>query len=61
MRSLYLNDKNTLKKVQQYAAQYVKGIYTYDASAIQMFNKPQWESLESHRDQSRLIMLYNII
>ena len=25
-----------------------------------MFNELHWESLESRRDQSRLIMLYNI-
>ena len=29
--------------------------------ATQMLNELQWESLESRRDQSRLIMLYNIL
>ena len=56
-----MNDKNSLEKVQCCAARYVKGIYTYDASVTQMLNKLQWESLESHRDQSCLIMLYNIL
>ena len=27
-----ISDKNTLEKVQRRAAQYVKGIYTYNAS-----------------------------
>ena len=56
-----INDKNTLEKVQRSAARYVKGIYKYDASVMQMLNELQWESLESRRDQSRLIMLYNIL
>ena len=56
-----MNDKNSLEKVQQCAARYVKGIYTYDASATQILHELQWESLESRRDQSRLIMLYNIL
>ena len=55
------NDKNTLEKVQRSAARYVKGIYTYDASVTQMLNELQWKSLESRKDQSRLIMLYNIL
>ena len=53
--------KNTLEKVQKSAARYVKGINTYDASVTQMLNELHWESLESRRDQSRLIMLYNIL
>ena len=53
-----INDKNTLEKVQRSAAQYVKGIYSYDASVMQMLNELHWES---RRDQSRLIMLYNIL
>ena len=56
-----INDKNTLEKVQRSAARYVKGIYTYDSSVTQMLNELQWESLESCRDQSRIIMLYNIL
>ena len=56
-----INDKNTLEKVQRRAARYVKGIYTYDASVTQILHELQWESLESRRDQSRLIMLYNIL
>ena len=41
----------------------MKGIYTctYNASVTQMLNELQWESLESHREQSCLIMLYNNI
>ena len=56
-----INDRNALEKVQRHAARYVKGIYTYDASVTQMLNELQWESLKSHREQSRLIMLYNIL
>ena len=58
-----MNDKNPLEKVQQCAAliRKIKGTYTYDASVTQMLNELQWESLESRRDQSRLIMLYNIL
>ena len=36
-------------------------IHNYDASVMQMLNELQWESLESRRDQSRLIMLYDIL
>ena len=56
-----MNDKNSLEKVQQCAARYVKGIYTYDTSATQILHELQWESLDSRRDQSHLIMLYNIL
>ena len=56
-----INDKNTLEEVQRSAARYVKGIYSYDASVTQMHNELQWESIESLRDQSCLIMLYNIL
>ena len=45
-----ISDKNTLEKVQRHAAQYVKGVYTYNASVTQMLNELQWESLESHRE-----------
>ena len=47
-----INDKNTLEKVQRSAARYVKGIYTYMMPVLRR---------ESLRDQSHLIMLYNIL
>ena len=50
--------KNTLEEVQRSAARYVKVIYSYDVSVTQMLNELQWESL---RDQSHLIMFYNIL
>ena len=46
-----ISDKNILEKVQRCAAQYVKGIYTYNASVMQMLIELQWESLESCREQ----------
>ena len=55
------NDKNALENVQRRATRYVKRIYIYDASVTQMLNELQWESLKSRREQSRLIMLYNIL
>jgi len=54
-------DKIALEKIQRRAAQYVKGIYTYDASVTQMLNELEWESLESCREQLSLTMLYNML
>ena len=56
-----ISDRNTLEKVQRRAARYVKGIYTYNASVTQMLNELQWESLESRREQFRLVMLYKLL
>ena len=39
----------------------MKGIYTYNASVKQMLSELQWESLESCREQFRLVMLHNIL
>ena len=47
--------------IEENSARYVKGIYTYNASVTGMLNELLWESLESHREQSRLIMMYNIL
>ena len=47
-----------MEQVQRRAAQYVKGVYTYDASVKK---DVKWESLESRREQFHLIMLYNIL
>ena len=54
-----ISDKITMEKVQSHAAQYVKGIYIYNASVTQMLSELQWESLESCREQFRLVMLHN--
>ena len=39
----------------------MKGIYTYNASVTEMLKELQWESVESCREQSCLIVLYNIL
>jgi len=50
-----------LEKVLRWAARYVKGDHSHDASVTDILNDLKWESLESCREQFSLIMLYNIL
>ena len=47
----FTTDKITLENVQRCVAQYVKVVYTYDASVTQMLNELKWLSLESQRNE----------
>ena len=61
MSTTFFSKHHVLLHIEKCCSICKRNIYTYDASVMQKLNELHWESLESRRDQSRLIVLYNIL